>query len=181
SLNRRKRNIVSLRLIMKVLHVLAAFWYMTGWEPLHQPHARLHSRAEQYDYHRTYAVGVLAGAAGRREPSFSTHLWRQSRCRWVEKERGSLEGKALQTSQPPIASAGKPARPRCYTVPARGSRQRRLHPAGRCAASTLPCLTFWRTIITLISSSYRSAAARRLCHTDPSWFVIEMTRRDGRM
>src|SRR5262249_50893966 len=49
---------------------------------------------------RTYAVGVLAGATGPREPSFSTHLWRQSRHRWVEKERGSLEGKALQTSQP---------------------------------------------------------------------------------
>jgi hypothetical protein len=31
------------------------------------------------------------------------------------------------------------------------------------------------------SSSLRSAAARRLCHTEPRWFVIEMTRRDGRM
>src|SRR5262249_3744766 len=48
---------------------------------------------------RSWRFSAGAGAAGRRKPSFSTHLWRHCRHRWVEKERGSLEGKALQTSQ----------------------------------------------------------------------------------
>src|SRR5919199_2727659 len=45
------------------------------------------------------------------------------------------------------------------------------------AAASLRSLTFWRTSITLISCSCRSAATRRRCHTNGRSSVIWMTNR----